>query len=190
MDFTNPLVYGVPCFLGLIALEYSYSKSHKKKDLYKKKDLMASLGMGIGSAIIAPLIKTISAIVIFNLVYELFNPMVEGVRTNVMGWESFGYAWYIWIVCQLLDDFSYYWFHRQNHNVRFYGQRILCTIPRIILIWEQPSEMGGLPYYTNPFSICGYRRLVSRPKWWSFVWGLKPYGNFSYTLFISQKWAS
>jgi sterol desaturase/sphingolipid hydroxylase (fatty acid hydroxylase superfamily) len=80
---------------------------------------MASLGMGIGSAILAPLIKTISAIVIFNLVYELFNPLVDGVRMNIMGWESFGYAWYIWILCQLLDDFSYYWFHRQNHNVRF-----------------------------------------------------------------------
>ena len=75
MDFTNPLVYGVPVFLGLIALEYAYSKSHKRKDLYESKDLMASLGMGIGSAIIAPLIKTISAIVIFNLVYELFNPL-------------------------------------------------------------------------------------------------------------------
>jgi len=119
MDFTNPLVYGVPCFLGLIALEYTYSKSHKRKDLYEKKDLMASLGMGIGSAILAPLIKTISAIVIFYLVYELFNPLVDGVRMNIMGWESFGYAWYIWIICQILDDFSYYWFHRQNHNVRF-----------------------------------------------------------------------
>ena len=65
MDFTNPLVYGVPCFLGLIALELAYSKTHKRKDLYEKKDLMASLGMGIGSAVLAPLIKTISAIVIF-----------------------------------------------------------------------------------------------------------------------------
>ena len=76
MDFTNPLVYGVPLFSRVIALEYAYSKSHKRKDLYEIKDLMASLGMGIGSAIIAPLIKTISAIVIFNLVYELFNPML------------------------------------------------------------------------------------------------------------------
>ena len=59
MDFTNPLVYGVPCFLGLIALELAYSKSHNRKDLYESKDLLASLGMGIGSAIIAPLIKTI-----------------------------------------------------------------------------------------------------------------------------------
>jgi sterol desaturase/sphingolipid hydroxylase (fatty acid hydroxylase superfamily) len=121
MDFTNPLVYGVPCFLGLILVELAYSKSHNKsKKLYKWKDLGASLAMGIGSAIIAPLTKTIAAIVLFNFIYEVFNPLVDGIRMNVFGWESFGYAWYIWLICQLLDDFSYYWFHRQNHKVRFF----------------------------------------------------------------------
>lgn len=119
MDFTNPLVYGVPCFLGLILLELTYSKTHDHKHLYKWKDLASSLTMGIGSVVLAPLIKTVSAIIIFNYVYELFNPIVDGVRTNIMGWESFGYAWPVWILCQFLDDFSYYWFHRQNHMVRF-----------------------------------------------------------------------
>lgn len=121
MDFTNPLVYGVPCFLGLILLELTYSKtSTDKKDLYDWKDLASSLAMGIGSAVIAPLIKTISAIIIFNIAYEIFNPVVNGVRTNIMGWESFGYALPIWFLCQFLDDFSYYWFHRANHMVRFF----------------------------------------------------------------------
>ncbi|MEP1487334.1 MAG: sterol desaturase family protein [Algibacter sp.] len=123
MDFTNPLVYGAPAFIGFILLELAYSKHDKKdktkKDLYKWKDLGASLSMGVGSAIIAPLTKTIAAIVLFNFVYEVFNPLVEGVRTNIMGYESFGYVWYIWLLCQLADDFTYYWFHRQNHNVRF-----------------------------------------------------------------------
>jgi hypothetical protein len=27
MDFTNPLVYGVLCFLGFIAIELTYSKA-------------------------------------------------------------------------------------------------------------------------------------------------------------------
>ena len=58
-------------------------------------------------------------IVLFNFVYEFFNPLVDGIRMNIMGYESFGYAWYIWLLCQFLDDFSYYWFHRQNHNIRF-----------------------------------------------------------------------
>ena len=121
MDFTNPLVYGVPCFLGLILLELTYSKRSKNiKDLYHWKDLGSSLVMGIGSTIIAPLIKTITVILLFNFVYEIFNPLVNGVRTNILGWESFSYAWYVWLLCQLADDFSYYWFHRQNHMVRFF----------------------------------------------------------------------
>ena len=119
MSFTNPLIYGIPCFLGLILLELAYSKHHGDCKLYKWKDLGSSLFMGVGSVILSPLAKTISAILIFSFVYDLFNPIVDGVRTNIMGWESFGYAWYIWIICQLLDDFSYYWFHRENHMVRF-----------------------------------------------------------------------
>ena len=121
MDFTNPLVYGVPCFIAFILLELTYSKTHSNEehhDLYEWKDLMASGAMGLGSAIIAPLIKVVSAIVIFNFTYELFNPLVNGVRINIMGYESFGYVWYIWLFCQLADDFTYYWFHRANHEIR------------------------------------------------------------------------
>lgn len=120
MDITNPLVYGVPCFLGLIALELTYSKKFDDKKLYKWKDLRASVSLGIGSVILGALIKTITIVLLFNFVYDLFNPTVDGVRTNIMGWKSFGYAWYVWIACMLLDDFSYYWFHRQNHMVRFF----------------------------------------------------------------------
>ncbi|MGJ8550132.1 sterol desaturase family protein [Winogradskyella wichelsiae] len=121
MDFTNPLVYGVPCFLGLIALELTYSKVlDDKKNLYNWKDLTSSVLLGLGSAVLAALIKTLSIIAVFHFVDELFNPIVNGVRTNIFGYESFGYAWYIWLLCMLLDDFSYYWFHRQNHMVRFF----------------------------------------------------------------------
>ncbi|MCT8340289.1 sterol desaturase family protein [Flavobacteriaceae bacterium TK19130] len=120
MDFTNPLVYGVPCFLGFIAIELTYSKVFDNKRLYKWKDLRSSVFLGIGSVVLGALLKTITVILFFNLTYELFNPVVDGVRTNVMGWESFGYAWYVWLACMLLDDFSYYWFHRQNHMVRIF----------------------------------------------------------------------
>lgn len=120
MDFTNPLIYGVPCFLALILLELTYSKHSERKNLYNYKDLFSSLSLGVGSAVVAALVKTISAIVILAWIYEVFNPVVAGVRTNIFGWESFSYAWYVWILCQLADDFSYYWFHRQNHMVRFF----------------------------------------------------------------------
>lgn len=121
MDITNPLVYGTPVFVILILLELAYSKSHEKtKEIYHWKDMFSSAAMGLGAVIIAPLISIVSSITVFTLVYNIFNPEIDGVRTNIMGYESFGYAWFVWIICQFLDDFSYYWFHRCNHTVRFF----------------------------------------------------------------------
>ncbi|SIS68820.1 Sterol desaturase/sphingolipid hydroxylase, fatty acid hydroxylase superfamily [Zobellia uliginosa] len=118
MDLTNPLIYGVPCFIAFILLEITYSHTHGDKDLYVWKDFMASGAMGIGSAILGPLIKVTVLITVFTYTYEFFNPVVDGVRTNIMGYESFGYSWYVFLLCQLADDFTYYWFHRANHEVR------------------------------------------------------------------------
>lgn len=119
MEFTNPLVYGVPCFVALILLELVYSKTHDNHELYEWKDLFSSSFMGLGAVILAPLIKVISAAVIFEFVYELCNPLVNGVHMNILGYESFGWSWYVWLACQFWDDFTYYWFHRLNHTVRF-----------------------------------------------------------------------
>ena len=118
MDFTNPLVYGVPIFIVFILLELAYSKSHGDDNMYEWKDLFASSFMGIGSAILGPLFKVVFAIALFTGVYEIFNPEIDGIRQNILGYQSFGYAWYIWLLCQLADDFTYYWFHRANHEVR------------------------------------------------------------------------
>lgn len=126
ISFTNPLIYGVPMFLGLIALELVYSKSTGNKKLYNWKDLLASSAMGFGAVIIAPLIKVVSAVVIFSFVFDLFNPVVgldangNEMRENILGYATFGFAWYIWIICQFCDDFAYYWFHRANHEVRIF----------------------------------------------------------------------
>lgn len=123
MELSNPLVYGVPCFLAFILLELTYSKTHDHHghhELYEWKDLAASFTVGLGSSLLAPLVKLVGAAVIFTFIYNIFNPEVKGVRMNIMGYESFGYAWYTWLICQFLDDFCYYWFHRANHQVRFF----------------------------------------------------------------------
>jgi sterol desaturase/sphingolipid hydroxylase (fatty acid hydroxylase superfamily) len=118
MDLTNPLVYGVPCFIAFILLELTYSKTHGDDELYDWKDLFASGFMGVGSAIIGPLFKVVFAIVLFKATFEFFNPEVDGVRTHLLGYKSFGYAWWVFLLCQLADDFTYYWFHRANHEIR------------------------------------------------------------------------
>ncbi|MFS4491992.1 sterol desaturase family protein [Maribacter sp. 2308TA10-17] len=121
MDLTNPLVYGAPAFIAFILAEIAYSHSHDNKELYVWKDFMASGAMGIGSAIIGPLLKVTLLIVVFNWAFELFNPVVDiatGARRNILGYNTFGFEWYIFLLAQLADDFTYYWFHRANHEIR------------------------------------------------------------------------
>jgi hypothetical protein len=43
-------------FFGFIAIEL-YSKAFDDKQLYKWKDLVSSLSLGIGSAVVAALVK-------------------------------------------------------------------------------------------------------------------------------------
>ena len=119
LEFINPLVWGVPCFVVLVLLELAYSKTHDNKSLYDWKDLATSSAMGLGSVLLAPIVKFVSAAVIFYAVFEVFNPEINGVRTNIMGYESFGWGIGVWVLCQFLDDLSYYWLHRFNHTVLF-----------------------------------------------------------------------
>ncbi|MDG1572995.1 sterol desaturase family protein [Robiginitalea sp. M366] len=120
MNFADPLVYGVPCFIAFIILELAYSKTKGDHHIYHWKDLFASGFMGVGSAIIGASLKILVSLALFEGVFEFFNPLdpQSGVRTNVLGYEAFGYAWYIWPLCMLADDFTYYWFHRANHEIR------------------------------------------------------------------------
>lgn len=126
IELSNPFVYGVPLFIALIILEIVYSHSTGNKKLYQWKDFSASVAMGLGAVVLGPLMKVISLILVFNVVYDLFNPIAgfnadgSEYRENILGYASFGYAWYIWLICQLADDFSYYWFHRANHEVRIF----------------------------------------------------------------------
>lgn len=112
MDVTNPLLYAVPFFVFFIVLEIAISVKHDKH-LYYWNDFFASVSMGFGATILATLTKAIS-IGSFFLLFELFKPL----RIEWLGYESFGWAWYVWIICQLLDDHNYYWYHRLSHTVR------------------------------------------------------------------------
>lgn len=118
MDYTQIQFIGGICFVVLIIVEIVLSLKYDR-ELYEWKDLAASSSLGIGSALIAIFTKAMT-LAFFFLVYNIFNPEVDGVRTNIMGWEAFGWAWYVWIICQIADDFSYYWFHRANHEIRFF----------------------------------------------------------------------
>lgn len=115
----NVLAWASPLLILLMVTEFVYSKFKGHKNLYRLKDFLASSAMGFGSMLINTLVKLSYSGIIFISVYEAFNPLVNGVRTNILGYVSFGWGWYMWLICLVLNEFSHYWVHRLNHTVRF-----------------------------------------------------------------------
>lgn len=116
--YEDPITgYSIFIFAFLIGLEVLLSLKYEP-ELYKWKDFQASATMGIGAIFVSVFTKSLS-FVMYIWVYDLFNPEVNGIRTNIIfGWEAFSMAWYMFIICQILDDFNYYWHHRLSHTVR------------------------------------------------------------------------
>ncbi len=115
----KPMLWAAPVLLILLIIEMVYSKSRGHRDVYKKKDFFASISMFFGASLLNPIVKLLFSVALFYVIYEIFNPEIDDVRINLFGYKSFGWAWHIWVICQLLDDLSHYWLHRLNHTVRF-----------------------------------------------------------------------
>lgn len=118
------VIWAAPVFVVMLLAELAYTRSHDKhKHIYDTKDMFTSLLMGAGAGVIKiTLAKFFSAAIVFWGAYKLFNREVDGVDMHILGYQSFGLesaAWYVWLICQFLDDFCYYWVHRFNHTVRF-----------------------------------------------------------------------
>ncbi len=77
-------------------------------NLYKGKDTFVSIMMLIAS-ILVELVPKILAFVGFMYLHSI-SPLAEVV----------GRQWWAWVLLFFLDDFSYYWFHRMNHEVRLF----------------------------------------------------------------------
>jgi len=97
----------LPIFLLAIAIEFYWDK-YKELGLYKTKDFWTSIGMLFITAIVEFLPK-ILAFIAFYFIHEL-SPFRDIV----------GRQWWAWGLLFFMDDFSYYWFHRMNHEVRLF----------------------------------------------------------------------
>ncbi len=111
LDF-NPaedMKYLYPVLLGFMILEFIFAKEH-----YTKKDSLAGFGIAIGASIVASFTKLFTVVVVFQLVFDFFEPM----RAEYLGYASVGWAWWAWIICVICDDFNFYWHHRFSHTIR------------------------------------------------------------------------
>lgn len=101
----DPTVYAIPVFIAFIIIELVISVRRSLK-LYELKDSAACISMGLGVVVIGVLMKSI-AFAVFTYLYQfrLFD---------------LGNAWWMWLLLLLADDFTFYWYHRIAHEVRFF----------------------------------------------------------------------
>ncbi|PCJ81187.1 MAG: C-5 sterol desaturase [Bacteroidetes bacterium] len=101
-DITN---YAIPFFILTLIIEISISIYGNKK-YYTSKDAIASISMGLGSIATSLLTKG-AKFGIFSFIYAYRITEIPMVFWGI-------------VLLILADDFSYYWFHRLSHRVRYF----------------------------------------------------------------------
>ncbi len=101
----NLTMIALPIFFAAVVLEVIIDRK-QHLDLYYGKDTLASMWMLVISAIVE-FIPKVLAFVAFYYLHE-WSPLKDFVQRQ----------WWAWIVLFFMDDITYYWFHRANHEVR------------------------------------------------------------------------
>ena len=106
-----PIVYfAIPGFLALVLLEHAWlrraqSSGDSRYRGYFGPDTRASLLMGLGNSLIAVAAGIFTLALYFRLYeYRLFE---------------IGTGFRAWLLLFFVEDFTYYWWHRASHEVRF-----------------------------------------------------------------------
>jgi sterol desaturase/sphingolipid hydroxylase (fatty acid hydroxylase superfamily) len=104
-ELFNPVDYAVPAFVLLVIIEMLWARK-RAPEKYEPRDTLTSLALGTGSTVAG----------------ALFGGMMFA--TALWGYEyritTIPWTWWAWIACFVLDDFSYYVFHRSAHRVRWF----------------------------------------------------------------------
>ena len=108
----NLVHWAIPAFIVLLVVEAIVSTFDvfEDRDLFATKDTFASLAMGVGNVLVSLGAKAI-VLGAFWLLYDL---------TGFFKADLLPSLWWVWALLFLADDFSYYWFHRIAHEVRFF----------------------------------------------------------------------
>lgn len=106
MEFPDVVAYAVPAFIGLIILEVIFAR-RSGRGRYETSDTFASLAMGLGSQI-APLLGGGALVMAgFMAAYEYRLATIPNL-------------WWTVVLCFVLYDLLYYWWHRISHERRWF----------------------------------------------------------------------
>ncbi|MCX5744111.1 MAG: sterol desaturase family protein [Proteobacteria bacterium] len=102
---SNLVLFSIPAFIILVALEVFWARKHPEVKGYELRDTAASLSMGLINVGIAAGAKLL-AIPFYTVLYE--HRVVDVLALGPAAWG----------VLFVAEDFCYYWFHRVHHEVR------------------------------------------------------------------------
>lgn len=100
------LYYAIPAFVILVIAEWIYS-IREQKHYYERRDAFSSMALGIGNVISG----FGSKVLIFGSLTLLYKYRLFTLDAS---------KWWVWVLAFFADDFSYYWFHRSSHHIRFF----------------------------------------------------------------------
>ncbi|XP_065068854.1 alkylglycerol monooxygenase-like isoform X1 [Rhopilema esculentum] len=105
-DVPDYLNEAVPVFIAAIAVEYLVAV------LMGKRTLRFNDG---ASSLTAGLMSQLSKVMVLIAEFTLYVYVYENYRITALPWDS---PW-TWLLCFIVIDFTYYWFHRATHEVNF-----------------------------------------------------------------------
>jgi len=100
----DPVTLAVPAFIVLVIAEMLFVR-FTGRGRFEVRDTTTSLLMGFGSTIIGA---------IFAFVFVGFARLIQPYALAHIGW-----SWEAVVICFILDDMRYYWWHRASHRVRW-----------------------------------------------------------------------
>ncbi len=100
----DPVTLAVPMFIVLVIAEMLFVR-FTGRGRFEVRDTATSLMMGLCSTIIGA---------IFTFVFVGFARLIQPYALAHIGW-----SWEAVVICFILDDMRYYWWHRASHRVRW-----------------------------------------------------------------------
>ncbi len=101
------IYFFLPIFLLALALELIVNRK-RNLDLYERKDTIASLWMTVFVVFVDVLPKFLALIAFYFL--HSISPLADVIQRQ----------WWAWVLLFFLDDITYYFMHRANHEVRLF----------------------------------------------------------------------
>ncbi len=103
--FPNLIQAAIPFFVIFVLLEIVLN-SWKRIASYEAKDAISSITMGLGNVGMGILSKgLIFGVYLFVYQFRFFE---------------IGFNWWMWLLLFFADDFTYYWYHRSAHTIRYF----------------------------------------------------------------------